>query len=366
MRPTTRPSAPRAALACVAHGDLRPRPRRWTRRLVLPAGGAAAPRRGARRARPVDDRPGRAVAPAQPGIDLDHHIRDIVEVLHYEDLRDVILVGHSYGGMVITGVADRAADRIGKLVYLDAANPRERAVPRSTWPARSSRRCDPWARWSTAWSWCSCRRPRQACSTGSPTLTTVAWMADRLTGHPWRCFEQKLELTNEDALWAIPQYHIVCTSTLATRDPELMATARAGRPPVGHRHRPRPDAHRAGVGHQRAAARSPPTRPAVRTAAARVERERATTCPRRCGASTSPVGWRVVTGASSGLGEGLARGLASVGATVAVVARRKDRLEPLAERDRRAGRGVRPPRPRAGAGGGAAGRRRASVARRSS
>jgi hypothetical protein len=51
-------------------------------------------------------------------------------------------------------------------------------------------------------------------------------MADRLTGHPWRCFEQKLELANEDALWAIPQYHIVCTSTLATRDPELMATAR--------------------------------------------------------------------------------------------------------------------------------------------
>ena len=44
-------------------------------------------------------------------------------VLQYEDLHDVILVGHSYGGMVITGVADRAADRIGRLVYLDAANP---------------------------------------------------------------------------------------------------------------------------------------------------------------------------------------------------------------------------------------------------
>jgi len=43
--------------------------------------------------------------------------------MHMEDLRDVILVGHSYGGMVITGVADRAADRIGRLVFLDAANP---------------------------------------------------------------------------------------------------------------------------------------------------------------------------------------------------------------------------------------------------
>jgi pimeloyl-ACP methyl ester carboxylesterase len=55
----------------------------------------------------------------------------------------------------------------------------------------------------------------------------LAWMDDRLAGHPWKCFEQRLELTNEDALWAIPQYHIVCTSTLATRDPEQMARARA-------------------------------------------------------------------------------------------------------------------------------------------
>ena len=52
-------------------------------------------------------------------------------------------------------------------------------------------------------------------------------MAERLTGHPWKCFEQPLKLTNEAALWALPQYHIVCTSTLATRDPALMERARA-------------------------------------------------------------------------------------------------------------------------------------------
>src|SRR5262245_3014748 len=51
-------------------------------------------------------------------IDLDTHIRDIVAVLEFEDLRDVILVGHSYGGMVITGVADRAPGRVGRLVFL--------------------------------------------------------------------------------------------------------------------------------------------------------------------------------------------------------------------------------------------------------
>jgi pimeloyl-ACP methyl ester carboxylesterase len=47
----------------------------------------------------------------RPDIDLDFHIDDIVSVLEYEDLHEVILVGHSYGGMVITGVADRATDR---------------------------------------------------------------------------------------------------------------------------------------------------------------------------------------------------------------------------------------------------------------
>ena len=61
----------------------------------------------------------------RPGIDLDLQITDVVNLVHYEDLRDVILVGHSYGGMVVTGVADRASDRIGRLVYLDAANPKD-------------------------------------------------------------------------------------------------------------------------------------------------------------------------------------------------------------------------------------------------
>jgi pimeloyl-ACP methyl ester carboxylesterase len=55
--------------------------------------------------------------------DLDTHIRDVEAVLHYEDLRDVILVGHSYGGMVITGLADRGSDRLAQLVYLDADVP---------------------------------------------------------------------------------------------------------------------------------------------------------------------------------------------------------------------------------------------------
>jgi pimeloyl-ACP methyl ester carboxylesterase len=60
---------------------------------------------------------------AHPDINLDTHITDVVNVLVYEDLRDVVLIGHSYGGMVATGVADRARDRIRRLIYLDAFVP---------------------------------------------------------------------------------------------------------------------------------------------------------------------------------------------------------------------------------------------------
>src|SRR5689334_10209024 len=57
-------------------------------------------------------------------LDLQTHIDDILGVLETEDLRNVILVGHSYGGMVATGVAAIAPERIRKLVYLDAFVPR--------------------------------------------------------------------------------------------------------------------------------------------------------------------------------------------------------------------------------------------------
>lgn len=60
---------------------------------------------------------------ARPDIDLELHIQDVVSLLEMEDLEDVILLGHSYGGMVITGVADRIPERIRRLVYLDAFLP---------------------------------------------------------------------------------------------------------------------------------------------------------------------------------------------------------------------------------------------------
>jgi pimeloyl-ACP methyl ester carboxylesterase len=62
---------------------------------------------------------GERVRLAHPGIDLDTHIRDLLGIFAYEDLHDVVLVGHSYGTVVITGVADRAPERIAHLIYLD-------------------------------------------------------------------------------------------------------------------------------------------------------------------------------------------------------------------------------------------------------
>jgi pimeloyl-ACP methyl ester carboxylesterase len=68
---------------------------------------------------------GERVHLANPSIDLETHIEDILNVVKYEDLRDVVLIGHSYGGMVATGVADRARDRIAQLIYIDAFVPED-------------------------------------------------------------------------------------------------------------------------------------------------------------------------------------------------------------------------------------------------
>ena len=159
-------------------------------------------------------------------VDLHRHVEDVVAVLHYEDLRDVILVGHSYGGMVVTGAADRAAGRVGKLVYLDAATPvNGQSLFDVAGPVIGAVR--PMGETRDGMELVLLPAPDAGLLYGVTDPDDLAWMAQRLTPHPWKCFEQPLELTDEEALWAIPRYHIVCTSTLATRDPEQMAAARA-------------------------------------------------------------------------------------------------------------------------------------------
>jgi len=62
---------------------------------------------------------------ATASVDLELHIEDVVQHLAFEGLHDLVLVGQSYGGMVVTGVADRVPERIARLVYVDAFVPRD-------------------------------------------------------------------------------------------------------------------------------------------------------------------------------------------------------------------------------------------------
>lgn len=146
-------------------------------------------------------------------IDLDTHIRDIVAVLTFEGLEDVILVGHSYGGMVITGVADRAPERIAELVYLDAAHPRdgeslEILAPEQMEPTHAM------ARTVEGIELVMFPVPGMAAFFGVTDPTDAAWTEARLTPHPWKCFAQALRLENGDAAGRLPRTNINCTQSL--------------------------------------------------------------------------------------------------------------------------------------------------------
>ncbi|MFZ4261463.1 alpha/beta hydrolase [Sphingobacterium sp. HJSM2_6] len=66
---------------------------------------------------------GERVHLANPQVNLSTHVKDVLNTILFDQLEDVILVGHSYGGMVITAVADRIPERIQRLIYLDAFLP---------------------------------------------------------------------------------------------------------------------------------------------------------------------------------------------------------------------------------------------------
>lgn len=161
-----------------------------------------------------------------PSVGLDTHITDVSSLLHYWDLRDVVLVGHSYGGMVITGVADRTSDRVGKLVYLDAANPQNSmSLVDVAGPTLELAR--PFGETRDGMELVLLPAAGAGAFYGVEDPDDLAWMDERLTAQPWACFAEKLVLTNEEALWAIPQYHIVCEGTLLGRDQRLMERARS-------------------------------------------------------------------------------------------------------------------------------------------
>ena len=127
-------------------------------------------------------------------VNLDTHVADIGNVILWEDLEDVILVGHSYGGIVVTGVADRMPERIAALVYLDALVP---ADGDSLFKLRP----DYLARFiaKAADSGGLAIAPGAASAFDTRLPADWAWIDAKTTPHPLACFTQAIRLTGRAA-----------------------------------------------------------------------------------------------------------------------------------------------------------------------
>jgi len=129
---------------------------------------------------------------AHPEIDLGTHIQDVMAVLEFEDLKDVTLLGHSYGGMVATGVADRMRDRIARVVYIDAFAPRDgESLFDLLGPEGESNMRMGAMKEGDGWKVPGIPMPPDT----SPA--DVAWASPRRRPQPIRTFEQKLRLASK-------------------------------------------------------------------------------------------------------------------------------------------------------------------------
>lgn len=150
---------------------------------------------------------------AHPDVDLETHIADIINTILFEELEEVILVGHSYGGMVITGVADRIPQKIKGLLYLDALLPQNNeSMFDIVDPQIASYLTD---RAQGGWE-------------VLPTLPSFdnredeEWFQALSTPHPLKSFQQRLKLRGA----AVKKAYIKCTQdhaldSMATRAEEL-------------------------------------------------------------------------------------------------------------------------------------------------
>jgi pimeloyl-ACP methyl ester carboxylesterase len=144
---------------------------------------------------------GERVHLANPSIDLETHIADVLNVIRYEDLQDIVLLGHSYGGMVATGVATRARDRIAQLIYLDAFVPRN---GQSLFDLNESVRQQMRNLAEAGDGW---RVPPNATHPDTPSAD-VEWVTERRVAMPIKCFEMRIKLNSEPAM---PRDYIYAT-----------------------------------------------------------------------------------------------------------------------------------------------------------
>jgi pimeloyl-ACP methyl ester carboxylesterase len=140
-------------------------------------------------------------------VDLDMHVQDVVAVLEYEDLREVVLVGHSYGGMVITGAADRMPERMAQLVYLDAEVPGDGQSEYDLLPADERAGYQASAKAKGAGWLIPPPLPEPLPDDLNPT---VRWAMERMVPQPVATFEQPLRLTNPPEA-GVSRTYVLCT-----------------------------------------------------------------------------------------------------------------------------------------------------------
>jgi pimeloyl-ACP methyl ester carboxylesterase len=140
-------------------------------------------------------------------ISLDTHVKDITNTLFYEDLTDVVLVGHSYGGMVITGVAAMQPQRLAHLVYLDAYLPMEGENEIALWPPDQKEKY-----FADIASGATSRAPIPSSMLGISDPKMSEWVHERLTPHPYSTYEDPPPIPDDPAKSAsIPSTYIHCS-----------------------------------------------------------------------------------------------------------------------------------------------------------
>jgi pimeloyl-ACP methyl ester carboxylesterase len=139
---------------------------------------------------------------ASPSIDLETHIQDMLGVIKYEQLDNLVLIGHSYGGMVATAVADRVPERIARLVYLDAFVPTDGQALLDIVSPAAAQRMRASAKSGDGW--------RVAPNPSPPDTPAgdVKWIQGLRLPHPVKTFETPLRLRNGDT--RIPRTYIYC------------------------------------------------------------------------------------------------------------------------------------------------------------
>ncbi|MYT70390.1 MULTISPECIES: alpha/beta hydrolase family protein [unclassified Streptomyces] len=147
-----------------------------------------------------------------PEVGLDTHVEDVLKLIHEEDLSDVVLVGHSYAGLVISSVANEAPERIARLVYLDAMVPEHGETAVDVQPVTQSL-IDLAAGSAATWRIPPLPElPPPFGLFGITDPTDAAWLRSLLSDHPVRCLQQPVRLDNPAAR-SIPRTHIHCVGT---------------------------------------------------------------------------------------------------------------------------------------------------------